>query len=35
MDQHFIAWWNLENLFDVADSPDRPQWLANQLRSEL
>lgn len=31
MDQHYIAWWNLENLFDVEDSPDRPEWLASQL----
>jgi len=30
MDQHFIAWWNLENLFDVEGTlpPDRPEWLA-------
>ncbi len=30
MDQHFIAWWNLENLFDEEGSPDpsdRPEWL--------
>ncbi|GAG02021.1 unnamed protein product, partial [marine sediment metagenome] len=37
MDQHFIAWWNLENLFDVEGTPplDRPEWLASALASEL
>ena len=37
MDKHFIAWWNLENLFDVEGTPppDRPEWLDSQLRSEL
>ncbi len=37
MDQHFIAWWNLENLFDVEGTlpPDRPEWLASTLASEL
>ena len=37
MDQHFIAWWNLENLFDVEDTPppDRPEWLASALANEL
>jgi hypothetical protein len=37
MDQHFIAWWNVENLFDVEGTlpPDRPEWLASTLRSEL
>jgi len=34
MDQHFIVWWNLENLFDVEGSPYRPEWLASELRSE-
>jgi hypothetical protein len=34
-EKHFIAWWNLENLFDVEDSDDRPDWLASELRSEL
>ena len=33
--EYFIAWWNLENLFDVANSPDRPEWLQKKLKSEL
>jgi len=33
--QYYIAWWNVENLFDVFNSTDRPSWLQNQLRSEL
>lgn len=28
MTNHFIAWWNLENLIDVEDALlDRPEWL--------
>lgn len=34
-EKHFIVWWNLENLFDVENSPHRPDWLASELRSEL
>ncbi|MDX1918446.1 MAG: hypothetical protein SFT81_04835 [Candidatus Caenarcaniphilales bacterium] len=30
-----IAWWNLENLFDLEDSLDRPDWLQKQLSKEL
>ena len=33
--EYFIAWWNLENLFDVANSTDRPEWLQKKLNSEL
>ena len=33
--EYFIAWWNLENLFDVANSTDRPEWLQQKLKSEL
>jgi predicted extracellular nuclease len=33
--EYFIAWWNLENLFDVANSTDRPEWLQRKLKSEL
>lgn len=33
--EHFIYWWNLENLFDVENSALRPDWLQRQLRSEL
>ena len=37
MTNHFIAWWNLENLFDLEDTlpPDRPEWLASRLANEL
>jgi predicted extracellular nuclease len=30
-----IAFWNLENLFDLEDAPDRPPELAAVLRGEL
>lgn len=30
-----VAWWNLENLFDVEGAPERPGWLADRLRMEL
>lgn len=33
--QHHIYWWNLENLFDTYDSPERPVWLQKRLKSEL
>ncbi|VAW50143.1 FIG00667953: hypothetical protein [hydrothermal vent metagenome] len=33
--EYFIAWWNLENLFDVANSSDRPEWLQKKLKNEL
>ena len=33
--KHHIYWWNLENLFDVFDSPDRPAWLQKTLKEEL
>lgn len=32
---HHIYWWNLENLFDSANSPSRPAWLQKKLKSEL
>ncbi|MBK6477935.1 MAG: endonuclease/exonuclease/phosphatase [Saprospiraceae bacterium] len=32
---HNIYWWNLENLFDVQNSPRRPEWLQKELKSEL
>jgi hypothetical protein len=32
---HSIAWWNVENLFDVFDSPQRPAWLQSHLAGEL
>lgn len=33
--EHFIYWWNLENLFDVANSKDRPDWLQKKIKREL
>jgi endonuclease/exonuclease/phosphatase family metal-dependent hydrolase len=30
-----VSWWNLENLFDVNNCPDRPAWLQKQLNTEL
>ena len=33
--EYFIGWWNLENLFDIENSSDRPQWLQSKLKSEL
>jgi predicted extracellular nuclease len=35
MPNHFLAFWNLENLFDVENSKDRPEWLQNQLKNYL
>jgi predicted extracellular nuclease len=35
MMEYYFAWWNLENLFDLEDSPQRPAWLQNRLNSEL
>lgn len=35
MKTHHIYWWNLENLFDIENSPDRPDWLQKTLKSEL
>lgn len=35
MENHFIAWWNLENLFNAENSPERPDWLKSYLKSEL
>lgn len=35
MTNHFLAWWNLENLFDIENSKDRPEWLKNQLKNYL
>ncbi len=32
---YFIGWWNLENLFDIENSDDRPEWLQSKLKSEL
>lgn len=35
METHHIYWWNVENLFDIENSPRRPDWLQKSLRSEL
>ncbi|HAV63179.1 MAG TPA: endonuclease/exonuclease/phosphatase [Verrucomicrobiales bacterium] len=35
MKTHFIAWWNVENLFDLEDSPARSDKLNRTLQSEL
>lgn len=35
MKTHSVAWWNLENLFDVEDSPARSDKLARTLKGEL
>jgi len=35
MENHNICWWNLENLFDIENSPRRSQFLNNKLDSEL
>jgi endonuclease/exonuclease/phosphatase family metal-dependent hydrolase len=35
MKQYYIAWWNVENLFDVVDSPQRSDRLQRTLNREL
>jgi endonuclease/exonuclease/phosphatase family metal-dependent hydrolase len=35
MPSYYVAFWNLENLFDVDGSPDRPEWLQRALAREL
>lgn len=35
MPSHYVAFWNVENLFDAVDSPDRPEWLQKTLAKEL
>jgi len=35
MNEYFIAWWNVENLFSVENDPDRHEWLERYLGSEL
>lgn len=32
---YYLAWWNLENLFDVRTAPGRPDWLQKKLDREL
>ena len=35
MKEYSISWWNLENLFDVENSPNRADWLQKELKHEL
>lgn len=35
MTEHYIAWWNVENLFDTSTSATRPDWLQKKLSAEL
>jgi predicted extracellular nuclease len=35
MADYYIAWWNVENLFDTFDSPRRAEWLQKELAREL
>ena len=35
MPDHFVAFWNVENLFDVQDSPRRSDKLQRTLKNEL
>jgi endonuclease/exonuclease/phosphatase family metal-dependent hydrolase len=35
MAKHFIAFWNLENLFAPQDFEDRPEWLAKRIAADL
>ncbi len=35
MTKHHIYWWNLENLFDIENSPRRSEFLNKKLKSEL
>lgn len=33
--EYCIAWWNVENFFASVSDPQRPEWLAKKLKSEL
>lgn len=33
--EYYIAWWNVENLFDVNNANTRPAWLQKKLNKEL
>jgi hypothetical protein len=35
MPSYYVAFWNVENLFDVDGSPERPEWLQRALAHEL
>lgn len=33
--EYYFAWWNVENLFEENNSPNRPEWLQKKLNAEL
>lgn len=33
--EYYVGWWNLENLFDIERSSQRPDWLKDHLKNEL
>ena len=33
--EYYVAWWNVENLFDFDESDTRPAWLQKKLANEL
>lgn len=35
MNRHYVAWWNVENLFNVKNDPDRSEKLQRALGKEL
>lgn len=35
MAEHFIAFWNLENLFAPEAHPDRPEWVRSRMARDL
>jgi len=35
MDKYSIAWWNVENLFDVEGSPNRSDKLDRVLKKRI
>lgn len=35
MVEHYLAWWNVENLFSVKNDPDRSEKLERTLQGEL
>lgn len=35
MNEYFVSWWNLENLFSIENDPQRHEWLERYLDREL
>ncbi len=35
MNEYYIAWWNVENLFDINNASERPEYLQKKLDKEL